>query len=199
MPDRLITHLRHVDIAVPDLAKQREFFTTTWGLTAEHSDSGLTFLAAEGSPEQYVVRLREATDKRVDLVSFGAEDAADVDTLAGRLASDGVQLVTEPGTLQTPGGGYGFRFFDNEGRTIEVSSDVAVRQHRQIEEGESVPVRLSHVVLNSTDPEGTVAFYDRHLGFSLTDTLMHPRMGNMMWFLRTNAWHQSMVFGMCVV
>jgi catechol 2,3-dioxygenase-like lactoylglutathione lyase family enzyme len=192
MPERLITHLRHVDLAVPDLAVQREFFTTTWGLTAEHTDSGLTFLAAEGSPEQYVVRLRESADKRIDLISFGAKDAADVDTLAGRLATEGVQLVTEPGTLQTPGGGYGFRFFDNEGRTIEISSDVAVRQHRQIEEGESIPVRLSHVVVNSADPEATVAFYDRHLGFSLSDTLMHPRMGSMMWFLRTNAWHHSM-------
>src|ERR687894_819567 len=186
MTQRLITHLRHVDLAVPDLRTQQDFFTTTWGLKAEHSDSGLTFLAAEGSPEQYVVRLREATDKRIDLISFGAKDAADVDTLAGRPAADGVQLVHEPRDLQTPGGGYGFRFFDNEGRTIEVSSDVAVRQHRPVEAGESVPVRLSHVVVNSADPEGTVAFYERHLAFATSDILMHPRMGNMMWFLRCN-------------
>ena len=58
MTKRLITHLRHVDLAVPDHDKQLDFFTSTWGLTAEHSDTGLTFLAAEGSPEQYVVRLR---------------------------------------------------------------------------------------------------------------------------------------------
>ena len=74
-----------------------------------------------------------------------------------------MQLVSEPGTLQTPGGGYGFRFFDNDGRTIEVSADVAVRQHRKVEEGESVPVKLSHVVINSPNPEQTVAFYDKHL------------------------------------
>ena len=192
MTQRLITHLRHVDLAVPDLRKQTDFFTNTWGLTAEHSDSGLTFLAAEGSPEQYVVRLRESADKRIDLISFGAATAADVDTLAAQVARDGVQLVTEPGTLQTPGGGYGFRFFDNEGRTVEVSSDVAVRQHRRIEEGESIPVRLSHVVINSADPESTRAFYERHLAFALSDTLMHPRMGEMMWFMRINAWHHSL-------
>jgi catechol 2,3-dioxygenase-like lactoylglutathione lyase family enzyme len=197
MTQRLITHLRHVDIAVPDLATQRDFFTGTWGLTAEHGDSDLTFLAAEGSPEQYVVRLRQAPEKRIDLISFGAANAADVDTLAAKLARDGVQLVTEPGALQTPGGGYGFRFFDNEGRTIEVSSDVAVRRHRRIEEGESIPVRLSHVVINSAEPEATVAFYDRHFGFSLSDTLMHPRMGSMMWFLRTNPWHHSMAVARC--
>jgi hypothetical protein len=52
MTGRLITHLRHVDLAVPDHARQLEFYTHTWGLTPEHSDTGLAFLAAEGSPEQ---------------------------------------------------------------------------------------------------------------------------------------------------
>ena len=192
MTDRLITHLRHIDLAVPDHDKQLDFFTNTWGLKAEHSDTGLTFLAAEGTPEQYVVRLRQADDKRIDLIAFGAGSAADVDTLAGQLATAGVQLISEPGTVQTPGGGYGFRFFDSEGRTVEISSDVAVRNHRKIEEGESIPVRLSHVVINSADPEGTRAFYEQHLAFALSDTLMHPHMGDMMWFMRINSWHHSL-------
>jgi catechol 2,3-dioxygenase-like lactoylglutathione lyase family enzyme len=189
--ERLITHLRHVDLAVPDYGKQLDFYTTTWGLTPEHSDTGLAFLAAEGSPEQYIVRLRRSDDKRVDLIAFGAATPADVDALAGRLGAAGVRLITEPATLQTPGGGYGFRFFDNEGRAVEVSADVAVRQHRTIEEGESIPVRLSHIVINSADPDGTRAFYEKHLAFALSDTLMHPRMGEMMWFMRVNAWHHS--------
>jgi catechol 2,3-dioxygenase-like lactoylglutathione lyase family enzyme len=194
---RLITHLRHVDLAVPDYRSQLDFYTNTWGLKAEHSDTGLTFLAAEGSPEQYVVRLRESADKRIDLISFGAATPADVDTLAQQVAADGVPLVSEPGDLQTPGGGYGFRFFDNEGRTVEISADVAVRQHRPIEQGESIPVRLSHVVINSADPEGTRAFYEKHLAFALSDTLMHPNMGEMMWFLRVNSWHHSMAIARC--
>src|SRR5438132_10174760 len=96
MTKRLITHLRHVDLAVPDHGKQLDFFTNTWGLKAEHTDTGLTFLAAEGTPEQYVVRLRQADDKRIDLIAFGAASAADVDTLAGQLASEGIQLISEP-------------------------------------------------------------------------------------------------------
>jgi catechol 2,3-dioxygenase-like lactoylglutathione lyase family enzyme len=192
VPQSLITHLRHVDLAVPDLARQCDFYTDTWGLKVEHTDSGLAFLAAEGSPEQYVVRLRESADKRIDLISFGAGSPGDVDTLAGRLARDGVQLVSEPGLLRTPGDGYGFRFFDNEGRTVEISSDVAVRQHRAIEQGESIPVRLSHVVINSPDIDSTRAFYEKHLGFRLSDTLAHPQMGRMMHFLRINAWHHSL-------
>jgi len=190
--NRLITHLRHVDLAVPDLARQRAFYTGIWGLAEVHGDTGIAFLAAEGSPEQYVVRLRQAEGKRIDLIAFGAATAAGVDTLAGQLAASGVRLISEPSPLRTPGGGYGFRFFDNEGRTVEISSDVAARQHRKITEGESVPVRLSHVVVNSADPERTRAFYEQHLGFALSDTLMHPRMGEMMWFLRINAWHHSL-------
>jgi len=124
-PDRLITHLRHVDLAVPDHATQLDFYTGAWGLSAEHSDSGLTFLAAAGSPEQYVVRLRKAAEKRIDLIAFGAATPADVDALAERLAGDGVRLVTEPGTLRTPGAGHGFRFFDNEGRVVEASNQLA--------------------------------------------------------------------------
>lgn len=192
MTQGLITHLRHVDLAVPDLDRQLDFYTGAWGLKTEHTDGGLSFLAAEGSPEQYVVRLRQAADKRIDLIAFGAATPSDVDSLAERLATGGVRLVGEPGALGTPGGGYGFRFFDNEGRTVEISADVAVRGYRKIEEGESIPVRLSHVVLNSPQPEQTRAFYERHLGFRLSDTLTHPHMGEIMYFLRINSWHHSL-------
>jgi catechol 2,3-dioxygenase-like lactoylglutathione lyase family enzyme len=192
MDERLITHLRHVDLAVPDYARQLDFYTTTWGLSPQTTDDGIAFLAAEGSPEQYSVRLRRAAEKRLDLIAFGAASPADVDALAGRLGRDGVTLVQEPGKLQTPGGGYGFRFFDIDGRTVEVSCDVEVRPHRRIEQGESIPVKLSHVVINSPHPEATVAFYQRHLNFALSDTLHSPHLGEVMWFLRTNRYHHSL-------
>ncbi|PDP87274.1 oxidoreductase [Glycomyces fuscus] len=191
MTERLITHLRHVALAVPDFDKQQKFFTDMWKLTEAETDSGVSFLAAEGSPENYVVRLRRAEEKRIDLVAFGAASPADVDALADRLIGAGVRMVNEPGPVDTPGGGYGVRFFDVDGRTVEVSADVAVRRHRKVEEKESVPVRLSHVVLNSPDLDRTRAWYERHLGFALSDTLMHPRMGRVMHFMRCNPTHHS--------
>lgn len=186
-----ITHLRHVDVAVPDFARQLEFYRATWGLSLVAQDTGIAFLAAEGSPEQYVVRLRRDEHKRLDLIAFGAADAAEVDALAARLATADVRLVTEPGALDTPGGGYGFRFFDVDGRTVEVSSDVAARAHRRIEEREAIPVRLSHAVMNSPDPARTRHFYERHLGFRLSDTLASRRDGDLMYFLRCNPLHHS--------
>lgn len=187
-----VTHLRHVDLAVPDHDKQVAFYTDVWGLSQVGTDGGVTYLAAEGSPEQYVIRIRQDDDKRLDLVAYGAPDAAAVDALAQRLGTSGVHLLSEPHDLQTPGGGYGFRFFDIDGRTVEVSSNVDVRTHRKIEERESIPVRIAHVVLNSPDPNRTKAFYEQHLAFRLSDTLWSPHMGEMMHFMRCSPWHHSM-------
>jgi catechol 2,3-dioxygenase-like lactoylglutathione lyase family enzyme len=194
MTDSLITHLRHVDLAIPDYDRQLAFYTDVWGLTQVAGDSGISFLAAEGSPERYVVRLRRDEHKRLDLVSFGAATTQDVDTLAERLIAAGVHLAAEPGALGTEGGGYGLRFFDLDGRTIEVSANVEVRGHRRIEERESIPVRLSHVVLNGTDPDRTAQWYADVLGFRLTDTLAGPEMGTVMNFMRCNPRHHSLAF-----
>ncbi|WP_371127050.1 VOC family protein [Streptomyces sp. 2112.3] len=139
-----------------------------------------------------MARLRKADDKRLDLVSYGAAHPADVDTLAERLLAGGVQLITHPGTVDTPGGGYGFRFFDIDGRTIEVSADLQARRHRKIEERESIPVKLSHVVLNSNDIHRTRTWYEKHLGFRLSDTLSSPHMGEVMHFMRISNQHHSM-------
>jgi len=192
MSFRPITHIRHFDIAVPDFDKQVEFYKNHWGLTVQHDDGNVVYFAAEGSPEQYVTRVRRSTDKRLDLVAFGAADRESVDRLAHNLASTGVKLVFEPTDLQTLGGGYGFRFFDLEGRTIEVSTDVEVRKHRRIEERESIPVRLSHVVLNSSAPEKMRDWYERNLGFRLSDTLNHPHVGDLFYFMRCSTQHHSM-------
>ncbi|WPB94299.1 VOC family protein [Streptomyces malaysiensis] len=190
LPTGLITHLRHVDIAMPNFDQQRAFYRDVWGLTETADDSGLAFLAAEGSPEFYIVRLRRNELKRTDLIAFGAATAADIDTLTAHLIADGVRLVHEPRALDTPGGGYGVRFFDNEGRVVEVSADVATRAHRKIEERESIPVKLSHFLVNSPTPEATCAWYVKHLGFRLSDT---ARLGDhgpdVIYFLRCNRWH----------
>jgi catechol 2,3-dioxygenase-like lactoylglutathione lyase family enzyme len=194
MPDSLITHLRHVDLAIPDYERQLAFYTDVWGLTPVAEDSGIAFLAAEGSPERYVIRLRKDAGKRLDLVSFGAASEADVDTLAERLIAANVPVAVQPGALTTEGGGYGLRFFDLDGRTVEVSAGVATRTHRKVEERESIPVRLSHVVLNGTDPDRTARWYADTLGFRLSDTLAGAEMGTVMNFMRCSPRHHSLAF-----
>jgi catechol 2,3-dioxygenase-like lactoylglutathione lyase family enzyme len=144
-------------------------------------DSGLAFFAAEGSPEQYVLRIRDSEDRRVDLIALSAADAETVDTLAERLANAGVPMVNQPGVLDTPGGGYGFRCFDPDGRVVEISANVERRAFRVLEYRESIPQKLSHVVFYTPDPPKTVAFYRDKLGF-----LVSGWLGDHFAFLRTS-------------
>ena len=102
-----------------------EFYSSVWGLTQVGGDSGVAFLAAEGSPEQYVLRLRQG-DKRLEPRRVRCGEPRARHALAAQLAASGITLIGEPGQVDTLGGGYGFRFFDVDGRAIEVSCDVAV-------------------------------------------------------------------------
>lgn len=181
-----VTSLRHVDVAVHEFDRLVDFYSGVWGLQRVDGERDVAFLAAEGSPEQFIYRIRRADEKRLDLIAFGADTAEDVDTLATDLARAGVQLITEPDTLQTPGGGYGFRFFDPDGRTVEISADVEQRATREVELREAIPVGLNHVVLNSTDRDAAESFYSERLGFRLSDWT--PRMG----FFRCNMNHHSL-------
>jgi catechol 2,3-dioxygenase-like lactoylglutathione lyase family enzyme len=182
-----ITHLRHVALAVPDLASTLAFYEGIWGLYRVAYDSDTAYLGSAGIAEPYIIRLRQAAAKRLDLISFGAVNRVAVDDLAERLGTAGISIVQPPGPLQTPGGGYGLRFFDLDGRLIEVSSDVAPKPFRLLEPGESIPRKLSHVVINSTDVHATRAFYQKHLGFRLSDWLT-----DRMVFLRCSTEHHSL-------
>ncbi|MFW3171788.1 VOC family protein [Geodermatophilus sp. CPCC 206100] len=186
-PTSPITHLRHVGIAAPDFARAAEFYRTAWGLTQVAEDGGIAFFGSPASPENYLLRVRQDTAKRLDVVAFGVGEASDVDALAERLATSGTRIDREPGKLDTPGGGYGFRFFDPDGRLIEISSDVAERPARELEPKESIPRKLSHVVFNSTDVPATQAFYETHLGLRLSDWL-----ADQMCFLRSGEEHHLM-------
>ena len=183
-PTTLISGVRYVAEAVPDLGQSVAFYGSVWGLREVESDGDVVFFAAEGSEEPYVLRLRAAQEKHLDLVSFAVTDRAGIDSLALSLASGGVRVDREPDSLTTPGGGYGLRFFDPDGRLVELSTDVAPRTARELEPGESIPRKVSHVVLNSGNLDTTVAFYEQVLGFQVIDWL-----GDFMAFLRVGAEH----------
>lgn len=190
MADCMIRWVRHVGLAVRDLRSAVAFYHDVWGLTPVLVDSDVAFLAAEGSPEQYVLRLRRAAEERVDLVALAVEDAAAVDAMAARLIAAGVRVAREPRSLDTPGSGYALRFFDPDGRTFEISAGVASRPYREIKESEPLPVGLSHVVLNSPDLPRMTRFLCDVLGFRVSDYL-----DDKMIFLRCASPHHAIALG----
>lgn len=189
MSEPRVCDVRYVGLGVTSLESERAFLTETWGLHETAASAGLAYLAAHGDSKHHVIRLREAETPRLDLVGLAATDRKDIHGLFDRLTAKGCKLIDSPHVLDTPGGGYGFRCFDLDGRTLEITCDVTPVPAREIARGESIPVRLSHVVLHSPDVAAAADFYASNLGFKVSDWL-----GSFMCFLRCNRAHHRLAF-----
>jgi catechol 2,3-dioxygenase-like lactoylglutathione lyase family enzyme len=182
-----VTDLHYVALAVPDLAAERAFFGETWGLTEVGEQDGKVYFAAEASAYPYVIRLREDAERKTDLIGFTTASRADVDALFAQVRGAGCKIISEPGDAEGPAGGYAFRFFDPDGRAIEVISDTTPRTPRSLAKGEAIPTGLSHIVLHTPEPAKLVKFYEDVLGFRLSDWI-----GTFMAFLRCNPVHHRL-------
>jgi catechol 2,3-dioxygenase-like lactoylglutathione lyase family enzyme len=190
MTPTAITHVRYVALGVRDLAAQVEFYKDVWGLSPRESDTGLQYFGAPATQDPHILRLRASEFDRVDLISFAVPSAKHVDSMAAKLRGSGVRLISEPGVSAAPGGGYEFRFFDHEGRTIEIKSDVEIVSAVELPERDWHPGKLSHVVVNSPDIEAAARWYGEHLGLQVSD-----RLADRMIFLRgDNNVHHTMAF-----
>ena len=137
-----VTDLHYVALAVPDLAAERQFFGETWGLVETGEADGKVYFAAEGSAHPFVIRLRQDADRKTDLIGFSAASRADVDALFGQAKAAGCKIIAEPGPAEGPAGGYACRFFDPDGRAIEVICDTQQRPFRALGKGEAIPVEI---------------------------------------------------------
>ena len=182
-----VTDLQYVALAVPDLAAEREFFGKTWGLTEVGEEDGKVYFAAEGMPHPYVIRLRQDTERKTDLVGFSAASREDVDALFEQVKAAGAKIIADPGPVEGLAGDYGFRFFDPDGRAMEVVTGGTPRAHRTLGKGEAIPVGISHVVFHSPNHKGLVEFFQQALGFRLSDWI-----GDFMGFLRCNSAHHRL-------
>lgn len=184
-----VSDVRFIAYAVPDLEAERRFYVDTWGLIEVASKEGLVHLAAPGSPEKFVVRLRQAAERSVELVGWAAETRADVDALYAHLTEIGAKIIAPPGPLSGLGGGYGFRVFDLDGHALEISAEVERGPSRPLTRNEAVPIKISHVVFHTPKVTAAVEWYEKALGFRVSDWL-----GDFMCFLRCNSWHHRLAF-----
>jgi catechol 2,3-dioxygenase-like lactoylglutathione lyase family enzyme len=182
-----VTEIRYVGYGVADFDAERAFYEDVWGLDPVPSENGMAWFKAPGHDEHHVVRLRQADENRVDVIALAADSRADVDKLCEQVRGSGAKIVSEPHELATPGGGYGFRFFNPDGLQFEISSDVARGKAREIGRWEGVPLRISHIVLHSPDHKALVEWFTDVLGFKVSDWL-----GDFMCFLRCNSAHHRL-------
>jgi catechol 2,3-dioxygenase-like lactoylglutathione lyase family enzyme len=179
-----VSDIRFVAYAVPDFDAEHAFYRDKWGLIEVSADADTAYLAASGSSEPYVVRLRRASTKRVDLISFAAASRSAVDELFTRVKRADCQIIHDPSSSTATEGGYGFRFFSPDGLPFEISCDVKRRIGHLDSQLTAIPQGISHVVLHSPEHKAMTGFFINVLGFQLSDWI-----GETMAFLRCNEWH----------
>jgi 2,3-dihydroxy-p-cumate/2,3-dihydroxybenzoate 3,4-dioxygenase len=182
-----VTDLLYVAHAVPDLVAERKFYGEAWGLKQVADEGGKVYFAAEGSPHPFVICLRQDDEPKTDLISFCAASRADVDAVFRQAVAAGAKPIREPAPATGPAGGYAARFFDLDGRALEVIAETLRREPRLLAQGEAIPVGLSHIVLHSPDVRKLARFYEDGLGFRLSDWV-----GELMIFLRCSPAHHRL-------
>lgn len=182
-----VNDIRYIGYGVTDLDAEKRFYIESWKLEEVPSQDDMVYLVAPGSSATYSVRLRKTDEPRIDVIAWSAKDRAEVDALVSQVENAGGKLINKPHDLTSNGGGYGFRFFDINGFTIEVSTGFKTRTPETIKAGEARPEKISHVVLHSPNHKAYVKFYEEALGFKVSDWL-----GDFMCFLRCNEWHHRL-------
>jgi len=182
-----VNEIRYVGYGVSDIEAEKQFYVDAWKLNEVAASDGMVYLVAPGSTATYSVRLRHTEEPRIDVIGWSAASRADVDQLASQVEDAGGKIISQPHELDTLGGGYGFRFFDPIGFVVEVSTDFESRTPEVIEPGDARPEKISHVVLHAPDHKAYVEFYEKALGFKVSDWL-----GDFMCFLRCNEWHHRL-------
>jgi catechol-2,3-dioxygenase len=185
---RRITHLRRVGITAEDPVALARFYEAVWGLHKVGEQNGAVYLRGTGD-EHHILAIYPSERSTVRSISLGLPDRDSVDEAHRELSTRrGVTVVDPPATIDEPGGGYGFRLADVDGRLIELSAaDVVVQPVAEPLDRKALirPTKISHVVLNSTQVGVLSELLTDVLGLRLSDETGH------MAFFRCNTDHHS--------
>jgi catechol 2,3-dioxygenase-like lactoylglutathione lyase family enzyme len=181
-----IRALCSVTLTTPVLDEAVRFYTEVWGLHVVAHEDTAAWLRGTG-PHHQVLGLRAGQKAGLAQISFALASRDDVDGAAEALGAMGLPLLDEPGPSKEPGGGYALRFCDPEGRVLELVTETEAVD--PLPTDQPAPVGVTHIVVNTVDIDGAVAFYQAVLGFRLSDWSEHQ-----MAFLRCNRDHHCIAF-----
>jgi catechol-2,3-dioxygenase len=193
-----VTALRSVDLGTPDLDRSEQFYVSVWGLDVVARETGVVYLRARGT-DHHVLALHRSARPELRAVTFRVASLDDFAPIAGHVVAQGGQLVSaaarneaaDGGTIMTvrgPEGGL-LRFVHGDARhTAEPLSKPSLKPLLR-----DRPERLAHVNLNSMDVDASAAFYEKALGFRLTDR------SQAMAFVRCNSDHHAVVIAQAKV
>jgi catechol 2,3-dioxygenase-like lactoylglutathione lyase family enzyme len=174
----------HATFETPDLEKAIAYYTQTMGLVLAAREKERAYLASKIGP--LTIALHRAGAERCIGLSFEVAPGEDFDALGRALADDGVKSELRNDSI--PGIGQVLAFADNKGTTIELFKDWSfLGKHEQV--SGVGPLKLGHVAFVVPDVNATVAFYQKVLGFKVSDWI-----GDFFVFMRCNPDHHTVNF-----
>jgi catechol 2,3-dioxygenase len=180
MTESRISDLRSVALNVTDLKQAEDFYTRVWQLeVVAHRDEAL-YLRGTG-PDHHILSLHRAEKPSLRNVTFRARSAEALRALAAGAVEEGGRVVAPLATSDDPAGGMALTIADGDGRILRfVHGDATHNDAREVRDR---PIRLSHVVLNSSNVDQARGFFERVLALKLSDRT------RIMAFLRCNSDH----------
>jgi catechol 2,3-dioxygenase-like lactoylglutathione lyase family enzyme len=180
-----VKRLGHATLTTPDLDQQIAYWTEVIGLSVVDRGKDNCFLATRLGQECIAL---ERSSERGELrrLSFQAKPESDLDELASKLQSSGVQ--SERRQDISPGVREAIVFRDPKGTLIEVYADYMFAPEGPPDSGIS-PVKFGHIAYYVADVQKTTNFYCDILGFRISDWI-----GDYFSFLRCGVDHHTVNF-----
>jgi len=179
-----VRRIGHATFETPDLGRAIDYYTQTNGLVLAAKDNDRVFLATRTG--LLAVQLERGSQPRCTRLSFEVAPDANFAEIRKQLAEEGITCDERqepcPGIAKT------LSFPDPKGTTIELFSQWGFLETKANPAGIG-PLKLGHVAFFCSDPAKIAEFYQRLLGFRVSDWI-----DDFFVFLRCNTDHHSVNF-----
>ena len=173
--------LRSLELVLPGATEAADFMTRIWGMAGAEVRNGTHYLRGSGT-FPYLIALQQGDRPYARSTTFVCS-RAELEALAVRVRNSG--FASTATVSADPGGGEGFIVQLPEGELFRFLADCT--EVAPLPTGD-LPVKLTHVVVNSIDAEASARAAEAALGFRVSD-----RTKGMV-FVRCNDSHHSTAF-----
>jgi len=159
-----IRRIGYTTLETPDVDRQIDYYTEVLGLSLIGRENGRAFLASKQG--QQAVVLERGDNARCTRLGFQVAPDTDLKDVAKELAKEGIK--SELRNSSTPGCGSILTFEDPKGTTLEIFAEEKMLPVEPQLYGIG-PLKLGHVAFHVTDIQKIVGFYEKVLGFRVSD------------------------------
>jgi catechol 2,3-dioxygenase-like lactoylglutathione lyase family enzyme len=179
-----VGRISHATFQTPDLSRAIDYFTQVIGLAVVESDTETAYLATKTG--LLAIALERGAAARCRALTFELGGNQDIDAVRRHLSDHDLAYAERRDAA--PGIAHAISFRDPNETTIELFSGIGYVDARRDVLGIGA-LKLGHVAFFTRDPRALVEFYQRLLGFRVSDWI-----ADFFVFMRCNADHHTVNF-----